>query len=106
MIGKEKVREINDNYDTKTYTLKEDLRLSTTEIWKKGTVVKIYIESTPSLVKLKFYPATETREGSVGRLAAYIINDDIQKGSFDEKDVDEWVATKFVPYVPKNKKSK
>lgn len=100
------MREINDDFDSKTYALKEDLRLSNEEVWKKGTLVKIYIESTPSLVKLKFYPATETREGSVGRLAAYRINDDIEGGKFDARDVEEWVATKFLLTVPKNKKTK
>ncbi len=100
------MREINDSFDSKTYALKEDLRLSPEEVWKKGTLVKIYIESTPSLIKLKFYPATETREGSVGRLAAYMINNDIESGKFDARDVEEWVATKFLLTVPKNKKTK
>jgi len=106
LIEKERLREINAHYDEKIFLLKEDVRLSPEEIWKKGTQVRIYVESTPSLLKLKFYPAGESRENSVGRLASYIINEDVKKLKYELEDVDTWVASKFQVFEPKDKKTK
>ncbi|MDF3821513.1 type II secretion system-associated lipoprotein [Leptospira sp. 96542] len=106
LIGKEKQREINDYYDGKTYTLLEDVKISQEEVWKKGSIVKIYIESTPSLLKLKFYPVNESRESSLGKMAAFIINEDAKKRQYEFEDVEEWVALKFAPYDTKSKKTK
>ncbi|MCW7492210.1 type II secretion system-associated lipoprotein [Leptospira sp. 2 VSF16] len=106
MIKKERLREINEYYDGKTYSLQEEIKFSETEVWKKGTLVKIYIESTPSLLKLKVYPIAESRESSVGKLAAYIINDDVKKKQYDLEDVEEWVSRKFTLVEPSVKKTK
>ncbi|TGN08270.1 type II secretion system-associated lipoprotein [Leptospira ilyithenensis] len=106
LIEKERLREINAYYDEKIFLLKEDVRLSPEEIWKKGTQVRIYVESTPSLLKLKFYPANESRENSVGKLAAYIINENVKKLKYEFEDVDAWVMDKFQVYEPKDKKTK
>ncbi|WP_232369098.1 type II secretion system-associated lipoprotein [Leptospira abararensis] len=106
LIKKERLREINEYYDGKTYALQEEIKFSQTEVWKKGTLVKIYIESTPSLLKLKVYPIAESRESSVGKLAAYIINDDVKKKQYDLEDVDEWVGKKFTLVEPSVKKKK
>ena len=106
LIEKAKLREINEYYDEKVYLLKEDLNLSTDEVWKKGTLVRIYIESTPSLLKLKVYPANESRENSTGKLASYLINDDVKKKKYELEDIEVWVATKFQVSELKNKKTK
>ncbi|MCW7499792.1 type II secretion system-associated lipoprotein [Leptospira sp. 2 VSF19] len=106
LIKKERLREINEYYDGKTYSLQEEIKFSETEVWKKGTLVKIYIESTPSLLKLKVYPIAESRESSVGKLAAYIINDDVKKKQYDLEDVEEWVSRKFTLVEPSVKKTK
>jgi len=106
LIEKKKLREINEYYDEKVYLLKEDLKISSQEKMKKGTLVRIYIESTPSLLKLKVYPATESRENSTGKLASYIINDDVKKKKYEFEDVEAWVATKFQVSEQKNKKTK
>ncbi len=106
LIEKGKLREINEYYDEKIYLLKEDLKLSSEEVMKKGTLVRIYIESTPSLLKLKVYPANETRENSTGKLASYIINEDVKKKKYELADIELWVATKFQVTEQKNKKTK
>ncbi|PJZ37635.1 type II secretion system-associated lipoprotein [Leptospira levettii] len=106
LIKKEKLREINEFYDGKTYALRDDIKFSQTEVWKKGTLVKIYIESTPSLLKLKVYPIQESRESSVGKLADYIINDDVKKREYDLADVEEWVNQKFTLMEQNAKKTK
>ncbi|GBF41926.1 lipoprotein [Leptospira ellinghausenii] len=106
LIKKEKLREINEFYDGKTYALRDEIKFSQTEVWKKGTFVKIYIESTPSLLKLKVYPIQESRESSVGKLADYIINDDVKKREYDLADVEEWVNQKFTLVEQNAKKTK
>ncbi|GBF49068.1 hypothetical protein LPTSP4_05770 [Leptospira ryugenii] len=106
MIEKEKLREINDFYDDKVFSLKEDLRVSDSEVWKKGTMVRLYVESTPSLLKLKIYPLTESRESSTGKLAAYLINDDVKKKKYNQSDVEAWVNQKFLLADPKKIKIK
>nr|WP_279638495.1 type II secretion system-associated lipoprotein [Leptospira congkakensis] len=106
LIKKEKLREINEYYDAKTYSTQEDIKFSQTEVWKKGTLVKIYIESTPSLLKLKVYPVAESRESSLGKLAAYIINDDVKKRQYDLEDIEEWVGKKFTLVESSVKKKK
>jgi type II secretion system-associated lipoprotein len=106
LIEKGKLREINEYYDEKVYLLKEDLKLSAEEVWKKGTPVRLYVESTPSLLKLKVYPANESRENSTGKLASYIINEDVKKKKYEFEDIEIWVATKFQVSDQKNKKTK
>ncbi len=106
LIEKNKLREINEYYDEKVYLLREDLKLSAEEVWKKGTLVRIYVESTPSLLKLKVYSAKESRENSTGKLAAYIINDDVKKKKYELEDIEVWVASKFQVSEQKNKKTK
>ncbi|WP_281277638.1 type II secretion system-associated lipoprotein [Leptospira idonii] len=106
LIDKDKLIEINDYYDEKIFILKEDLRLSSSEVWKKGTQVRLYVESTPSLLKLKFYPVTESRESSMGKLAYFIINEDVKKKKYEFEDVEAWVESKFQVYEPKDKKTK
>ncbi len=97
---------MNEYYDQKAYLLKEDLKISTEEVWKKGTAVRLYIESTPSLLKIKVYPANESRENSTGKLASYIINEDVKKKKYEFEDVELWVATKFQITELKNIKTK
>lgn len=106
LIEKGKLREFNEYYDEKVYVLKDDLKISAQEMMKKGTLVRIYIESTPSLLKLKVYPASESRESSSGKLASYIINDDVKKKNYTLEDIEVWVATKLQVSEQKNKKTK
>lgn len=106
LIKKERLKEINDLYDSQVYSLRQDLKLSAETTWKKGSMVKLYVESTPSLLKLKVYPITESRESSTGKLAAYIINDDVKKRSFEKEDLDVWIAEKFQLVTQPVKKGK
>ncbi|MCZ8157732.1 MAG: type II secretion system-associated lipoprotein [Leptospira sp.] len=106
LIDKERMREINAYYDEKVYSLKDDLKISPDDIMKKGTLVRLYVESTPSLLKIKVYPANESRENSTGKLAAYLINEDVKKKKYEFEDVNAWVESKFILADPKNKKTK
>ncbi|MDZ4726725.1 MAG: type II secretion system-associated lipoprotein [Leptospira sp.] len=106
LIEKEKLREMNQYYDERVYQLKEDVKISQDEVWKKGTLVRLYVESTPSLLKIKIYPAKDSRENSTGKLASYLINDNVKKKKYGFSDVEEWVNSKFQVADPKSIKTK
>ncbi|WCL47932.1 type II secretion system-associated lipoprotein [Leptospira sp. GIMC2001] len=105
LIPKEKVLEYNEMFYERTYVLKEELKLSKDDTIGKGSLVKLYVESTPSLLKVKCYPITESREYAVGRLAIYLINDTVEKRNIELEELEEIIAQKFEPYDP-NKKRK
>lgn len=104
LVPREKVYEYNEVFLERTYVLKEDLNLSKDDLLKKGTAVKVYVESTPSLLKVKCYPVEESREYAVGRMAIYKINDEVEKEELDFDDLEAIIAEKFQPFESKKKK--
>jgi len=65
--------------------------------------VKLYIESTPSLLKVKCIPATESREYAIGRMAIYKINDDYEQRELNFDEIESIIAEKFDIYDPSKK---
>lgn len=107
LVPKEKAREFNQSISDQIYISKEELKLANNETIKKGTNVKLYIESTPSILKIKCFPATESREFAIGRLAIYRINDVEKKKELNFQDLEGIIAEKFDKYDPsKNPKRK
>jgi type II secretion system-associated lipoprotein len=104
LVSKEKSLEYNEIFLERTYVLTEDLNYSKEESLKKGTQVRVYIESTPSLLKVKCYPIEESREYAIGRMAIYKINDEIEKRELDMDDLEIIIAEKFKIIEPKKKK--
>lgn len=76
LILREGVADLNEHYKDRVYILKENINVGNNEILKKDTHVKIWIESTASLLKVKCYSSTEEREYAIGKLIMYIVNDD------------------------------
>lgn len=106
LVPKEKVIEYNEILLERIYVLKEDLVFSNGEKLKKGTKVRVYVESTPSLFKVKCYPVEEQREYAIGKLAIYKINETVDKKELFLEDIEEILKEKFDLYVPDTKKRK
>ncbi|MCC5813323.1 MAG: type II secretion system-associated lipoprotein [Leptospira sp.] len=104
LVPKEKALEYNEIFLERTYILTEELNYSKEESLKKGTQVRVYIESTPSLLKVKCYPIEESREYAIGRMAIYKINDEIEKRELNMEDLEAIIAEKFKIIEPKKKK--
>jgi type II secretion system-associated lipoprotein len=103
LVPKEKSKEFNDSIADKTYILKEEIKSANNKVLKKGTYVKLYIESTPSLLKVKCIPATESREYAIGRMAIYKINDDYEQRELNFDEIESIIAEKFDIYDPSKK---
>ena len=101
LIKKEQVIEFNAYLKDRSYYLKEDILVAEGEVFKKGMLVKLWVESTPSLLKIKCYPAQEDRENTSGKLAIYIINEDFKKKEFTLADLENLIEPKMKLY--KNK---
>ncbi|PNV76308.1 type II secretion system-associated lipoprotein [Leptospira inadai serovar Lyme] len=101
LIKQDKLSDINAYYLDKVYALKKDTKVSPTETFKKGMLVRIYIESTPSLVKIKCFPADQKREHAIGRLLAYQVNDDFEKKSIKIEDLDKLIDNELTEYKKK-----
>ncbi|MEM7179683.1 MAG: type II secretion system-associated lipoprotein [Spirochaetota bacterium] len=99
---------INEYYSKKNYYLKEDVKIDNKRTLKKGLLVKIMIDATPSLVKVKTYPAKNNRENSLGQMIAYLANDDFEGDSFTIENLDELIEKKLELYKnsPDNIKDK
>ncbi|PJZ68558.1 type II secretion system-associated lipoprotein [Leptospira perolatii] len=101
LIKQDRVAEVNTHYQDKVYYLKRDTKVSATETYKKGMLVRIYIESTPSLVKIKCYPADQKREHAIGRLIVYQVNEDFGKKAITIEDLDTLIANELAEYKKK-----
>ncbi|WP_039947919.1 type II secretion system-associated lipoprotein [Leptospira fainei] len=101
LIKQDRLSDINTYYQDKVYALKKDTKVSPTETFKKGMLVRIYIESTPSLVKIKCFPADQKREHAIGRLLAYQVNDDFEKKSIKIEDLDRLIDNELTEYKKK-----
>lgn len=106
LLKEEKLQSYNEIFLERTYVLKEDLKLSKEDSLSKGAIVKVYIESTPSLLKVKCYPMQESREYAIGRMAIYKINDQVEKREVNLEDLELIVAEKFDLYDPKKKRNR
>ncbi|HMV45882.1 MAG TPA: type II secretion system-associated lipoprotein [Leptospiraceae bacterium] len=110
LIKKDDLTLINEHYSQNTYYVKENLVLDNKDIIKKDTSVKIWIESTASILKVKCYNSNEDRESAVGRMVTYIINEDFKNKKFTVEYLDQLIAEKLVYYdakdVSKDKKAK
>lgn len=95
LIPKEKVREYNDVLLSRTYIIREDLVLSKSDSIRKGSKVRVYVESTPSLLKVKCYPIEESREYAIGRMAIYRINEEVESREIGFPELEEILAEKF-----------
>ncbi|WP_167882238.1 type II secretion system-associated lipoprotein [Leptospira langatensis] len=101
LIKKDRLFEINNHYQDRIYSLKKDTKVSANETFKKGMLVRIYIESTPSLIKIKCFPADQKREHAIGRLLAYQVNEDFEKKAINIEDLDKIVANELTEYKKK-----
>jgi type II secretion system-associated lipoprotein len=100
LIQKEEMKYLNDYYKDKNYYLKDNFTLNPKELLKKGTSVKIWIESTPTLLKVKCYPSNEDRESALGKMVAYLINEDIRGKDLTYEVLEDLIETKLVVYQP------
>ncbi|TGJ99102.1 type II secretion system-associated lipoprotein [Leptospira semungkisensis] len=101
LIKQDRLFEINNHYQDKVYSLKKDTKVSANETFKKGMLVRIYVESTPSLIKIKCFPADQKREHAIGRLLAYQVNEDFEKKAINIEDLDKIVANELTEYKKK-----
>ncbi len=101
IFKKEEVYHLNEYYKNKTYYLKENLTISNKETLSKGTSVKIWIESTPTIFKLKCYPSTIDREVAIGKMVTYLVNEDIRGSDFTLESIEELIDNKLIYYDPK-----
>ena len=110
LIRKDDLTLINEHYSQNTYYVKENLVLDNNEVIKNDTSVKICIESTASILIVKCYNSNEERESAVGKMVAYIINEDFKAKQFTVEYLDQLIAEKLVYYdakdLSKNKKAK
>jgi type II secretion system-associated lipoprotein len=110
LIRKDDLTLINEHYSQNTYYVKENLVMDNKDVIKKDTSVKIWIESTASILKVKCYNSNEERESAVGKMVAYIINEDFKGKQFTVEYLDQLIAEKLVYYdakdLSKNKKAK
>ncbi len=101
VIKKTDVYHLNEYYKNKNYYLKENLTISNKEILEKGTLVRIWIESTPTILKLKCFPSNIDREIAIGKMVTYLINDEIRDVDFTLESIENLIDDKLFFYSPK-----
>jgi len=101
IFKKEEIYHLNEYYKNKTYFLKDNLTISNKDVLPKGTSVKIWIESTPTIFKLKCYPSNIDREIAIGKMVTYLVNDDIRGSDFTLESIEELIDDKLIYYDPK-----
>ena len=101
IFKKEEVYHLNEYYKNKTYFLKDNLTISNKDTLPKGTSVKIWIESTPTIFKLKCYPSNIDREIAIGKMVTYLVNDDIRSSDFTLESIEDLIDNKLTYYDPK-----
>lgn len=104
LIKKEKLAKINDAYANEVYFLKKDIIVAKGEVYKKGMLVKIYVESTPTMLKVKCFPAEETREKAIGQMILYKVNEDVESESFTKEEIDTFIEPVLQKYEQKGRK--
>lgn len=100
MLTKEEMVLINDYYDNRIYYIKEDIRLSAVEQLTKGTPVKIRLQTSSNLLKIKCYPIDESAEISKGRMISFVELDENQF-SLKQEEVEKILLSKLSVVNPK-----
>jgi len=98
IVNKKELSEFNQYLSGRTYTLKEDIKVDDNETYKKGMLVRVWAESTPTLFKIKIYPSQQEREYATGKMAIFIVNDDFKKEKFTLQDLENLIEQKLVFY--------
>jgi type II secretion system-associated lipoprotein len=101
VIKKTDVSHLNEYYKNKNYYLRENLTISNKEILEKGTLVRIWIESTPTILKLKCFPSNIDREIAIGKMVTYLINEEIRDVDFTLESIESLIDDKLVFFSPK-----
>lgn len=104
IIKKDELELLNEYYGQRTFYLKEKVFVTNKEALEKGTSVKIWIESTSSLLKVKCYPSQGDRESAIGKMVSYLINEELKDSSFTIEDLETMIEEKLTFYVPQNVK--
>jgi type II secretion system-associated lipoprotein len=102
LIKKDEMALINEYYSQNTYYLKQDVPFGPKEVIKKDTSVKIWIESTATILKVKVYNSNEDRESAIGKMVSYIINEDFKGKKFTVEYLDALIAEKLEQYDSKD----
>lgn len=106
LIKKDEISLINEYYSQNTYKLKEDISFSSKDVLKKDTLVKIWIESTPTILKIKTYKLDDDRESAIGKMITYQINDEFKDKKFTVEYLDKLISEKLEIVDQKEKKIK
>lgn len=83
-------------YERYTYELKSDLEVYGKAPLKKGTIVRLYLETSNDFVKVYVYPANESYLKSEHLLALYVFGDDFSDERFDETVFREMLDEKLI----------
>ncbi len=106
LIKKEEISLINEYYSQNTYKLKEDITFSAKDVLKKDTLLKIWIESTPTILKIKTYKLDDDRESAIGKMITYQINEEFKDKKFTVEYLDKLISEKLEIIDQKEKKIK
>ena len=76
--------------DSKTYEVQKDVDIGNGKIVKKGTKVKIWIESDSFSIKVKAYDLKTTREKAMGKNIVFMYegmfkNEEFDQGQFEKE---------------------
>jgi type II secretion system-associated lipoprotein len=104
LIKKDELYLVNEYYSQNTYKLKEDISFSNKDILKKDTLLKIWVESTATILKIKAYKLDEDRESAIGKMITYQINDEFREKKFTVEYLDNLINQKLEIVDQKDKK--
>ncbi|MCB1157463.1 MAG: type II secretion system-associated lipoprotein [Leptospiraceae bacterium] len=91
LIRQEEIPLINEYYEDRVFSLKNKLRLDNKTSLRKGAKVKIWVESLPSLLKIKCYPANQKRETALGRMVAYQLAQEFKGKDYTIEDLEKLI---------------
>lgn len=97
-IKKDDLALLNEEYSGKTYYLKQNFYITHKDILPKGTSVKIWIETSASLIKVKCYPSNQDRESAIGKMVAFIIQEELKDKPLTSDRLDSLIKEKLEEY--------
>ncbi len=97
-IKKDDLALLNEEYSGKTYYLKQNFYITHKDILPKGTSVKIWIETSASLIKIKCYPSNQERESAIGKMVAFIIQEELRDKPLTSESLDLLIREKLEEY--------
>ncbi|HNF15530.1 MAG TPA: type II secretion system-associated lipoprotein [Leptospiraceae bacterium] len=97
-IKKDDLALLNEEYSAKTYYLKQNFYITHKDILPKGTSVKIWIETSASLIKIKCYPSNQERESAIGKMVAFIIQEELKDKPLTSERLDSLISEKLEEY--------